>query len=89
MAQAGVGAVAGERCGARERAAEERGEGEREGGERKMEKRKEKEEWIKRKRKRGKREREKRDRSADFAAVTAAGRALAPIGRGMRDEEEQ
>ena len=38
------------------------------------------------KKKKGK---EREIRSVDFAAVTAAGRARAPVGRGARDEEEQ
>ena len=63
-----------------------RGEGERRG--RREEKRKkkiEKKKMGERKRKRGERERKERD-GAGFAAPTAAGRARAPVARGVRDE---
>jgi len=72
VAQAGVGAVAGERCGARERAAEEREEGRRRREKRKMEK------GI-RKRK-GKRESERESAPAIFAAATAG-----PVGHARCD----
>ena len=67
-----------------------RGGGEREGRREGGRKRKEK---GKRKKKRGgKKKKMKRENgtvNVDSAAVTAAGRARAPVGRGARDEEEQ